>query len=140
MNDTGGTPEAHPIVLFDGVCNFCDDTVQFVIKCDPFAVLRFAPLQSETGQRLLETHGLSKTDLDTMVLIDGDRCFTRSTAALEICSRLPEPWNSLRLFRIVPRFIRDVVYNLIARNRYRWFGKKETCMVPTPDIRRRFLQ
>ena len=139
MNQANSAPDAHPVVLFDGVCNFCDDTVQFLIKRDPLAVLRFAPLQSETGQRLLERHGLSTADLNTIVLVDGDRHFTRSSAALEICRRLPEPWNSLVLFRIVPRFVRDAIYRLIARNRYRWFGQKETCMVPTEETRRRFL-
>ena len=129
----------HPILLFDGVCNLCDGSVQLIVERDRDSIFRFAPLQSSAGQALLEKHGLSKTDLDSMVLIVAEKCFRRSDAALEIASRLPEPWNSLRLFRIVPRFIRNAVYNLIARYRYRWFGEKDSCMVPTEDLRRRFL-
>lgn len=129
----------HPILLFDGVCNLCDGSVQLIVERDRDSVFRFAPLQSSTGQALLEKHGLSKTDLDSMVLIVGEKCFRRSDAALEIASRLPEPWSSLRLFRVVPRFIRNAVYDLIARYRYSWFGEKDSCMVPTEDLRQRFL-
>lgn len=129
----------HPILLFDGVCNLCDGSVQLIVERDRDSVFRFAPLQSSAGQALLEKHGLSKTDLDSMVLIVGEKCFRRSDAALEIASRLPEPWSSLRLFRVVPRFIRNAVYDLIARYRYSWFGEKDSCMVPTEDLRQRFL-
>lgn len=128
-----------PIILFDGVCNFCNTSVNFLIRRDPKGLFRFAPLQSETGKRLLERHHLSTTNLDTMVLIEGDRVSTRSTAGLKIARRLSGLWPLLCVFQIVPRPIRDAVYNVIARNRYRWWGKRDTCMIPTPGVREKFL-
>ncbi len=128
-----------PIVLFDGVCNFCNGSVNFIIRRDPKKKFRFAPLQSEVGQKLLKQFGLSTTDLDTMILIDGDRYYSRSTAGLQIARRMSGLWPLLFAFIVVPPFLRDFVYNVIARNRYRWFGKRDACMVPTPDLRERFL-
>lgn len=127
------------IVLFDGVCNFCSGTVSFISKRDPKGTFRFAALQTNLGQDLLKKHGLPTGSLDTFVLIDGDQARLRSDAALAVARDLSAPWPLLGAFRVVPKGLRNAVYNLVARNRYRWFGKKETCMVPTPELRERFL-
>src|SRR5687767_1528419 len=108
----------HPIVLFDGVCNFCEGSVKFVLEKDKKGIFRFAPLQSATGQEYLRKLGLSTTDLDTFVLIEGDRYYTRSTAGLKLLKRLPFPWSAAYVFIVVPSFIRDALYKLIANNRY----------------------
>lgn len=129
----------NPLILFDGVCNFCNASVNFIIRRDPGKVFRFAPLQSTAGQGLLKKFSLASTDLDTMVLIESDRAFTRSTAGLKIARRLSGLWPLLYAFLIVPRFLRDAVYNVVARNRYRWWGKRDACMVPTPEVKERFL-
>jgi predicted DCC family thiol-disulfide oxidoreductase YuxK len=128
------------VVLFDGVCNLCNGAVAFIIARDRRAQFGFASLQSDAGRRLLrEVNG--ETPLpDTFVLVEEGRAFTQSTAALRIAERLGFPWSLAALFRVLPRPIRDRAYTLVARNRYRWFGKRETCMMPTPDLRRRFLE
>jgi predicted DCC family thiol-disulfide oxidoreductase YuxK len=128
-----------PILLFDGVCNLCSRVVQFVIRHDPAGRFRFAALQSPAGQRLLVEHGLPADALDTFVLIEGARCFTRSDAAIELARRLDGAWRWLRLAAVVPRPIRDWAYGVLVRNRYRWFGRRESCMVPTPELSQRFL-
>ena len=130
----------HPILLFDGVCNMCSGFVQFVIKIDPKGKFRFASLQSATGQELLNAAGLSTDELGTVVLIHKGRVSTHSDVALEITRILGGGWTICYAFKVVPRFIRDGIYKWIARNRYRWFGKKDACMMPTPDIRQRFLE
>lgn len=130
----------HPILLFDGVCNLCEASVHFIIKRDPKAIFRFASLQSPDGQVLLEKFNLARDDFDTMVLIEGARCYLRSAAGLRIARRLSGAWPLLSAFLILPRFLRDAIYRWIATNRYRWFGKKEACLVPTSDIRSRFLE
>lgn len=127
------------ILLFDGVCNLCSRAVQFVIRHDPEGRFRFAALQSPAGQRLLVEHGLPAGALDTFVLIEGARCFTRSDTAIELARRLQGPWRWLRLAAIVPRPIRDWAYGVLVRNRYRWFGRRESCLVPTPELAQRFL-
>ncbi len=129
----------NPIILFDGVCNFCNASVNFIIRRDPKGVFRFAPLQSERGKKLLEQFHLSTDDLDTMVLIDGDKHYTRSSAGLRIALRLSGLWPLCAVFLIVPKFLRDLVYRFIAKNRYRWWGRRDTCMVPTPEMKERFL-
>ena len=129
-----------PTILFDGVCNLCNGAVRFVAERDPHAVFRFASLQSEAGQALLRQHGLETEDFDSVVLVDGARVFTRSAAALAIAARLSGPWPALSAFRVLPAFLRDAVYDLVARHRYRVFGRTEQCMVPTPEMRARFLQ
>jgi predicted DCC family thiol-disulfide oxidoreductase YuxK len=131
----------HPILLFDGVCNLCNAITQFVIRRDPTpARFRFAALQSEAGQRLLREHGLPPDDFDTFVLVDQGTAFVRSSAALRVLKHLGFPWAMLYPLMIVPRPLRDAVYRFIARNRYRWFGKREACMMPTDEIRSRFLE
>jgi predicted DCC family thiol-disulfide oxidoreductase YuxK len=129
-----------PIVLFDGICNLCNASVSFLIDRDSRARLRFAALQSETGQALLEKLGLRKTDFDTMVLVEGERFSLRSTAALRIATYLDGWWWLAAMGLFVPTFLRDFVYGIVARNRYRWFGALEACRMPTPELRRRFLE
>ncbi|MFC3882200.1 thiol-disulfide oxidoreductase DCC family protein [Bacillus songklensis] len=127
------------IVLFDGVCNFCDGAVQFIIKRDPEGILSFASLQSEPGQDLLTKLHLSADTFNSMVYVEGTRFYTKSTAALKIARQLSGLWPLLYGFILVPKPMRDAVYDLIAKNRYKWFGQKEECMIPGPDIRKRFL-
>lgn len=128
-----------PILLFDGVCNLCNASVQWVLLRDHKAVFKFAALQSETGQALLRRFGLSDKNFDTVVLVDGERIFTRSDAPLEIVRRLGGVWALLFAFKIVPRPIRNAVYAWVARNRYRWFGRREECMLPRPEWKDRFV-
>ncbi len=128
-----------PIVLFDGVCNFCNGTVNFLLRQDRQRRLRFAALQSEAGQELLKAHGMPTTEHGSFVLIEGTKAYTRSTAGLRLYRHLPWYWKWTQLFWIVPRPLRDAVYNWIARNRYKWFGKKDACMIPSPEMRERFL-
>lgn len=130
----------HSIVLFDGVCNLCQASVQFIIKRDPKGVFCFASLQSQIGQELLKKIHLSQTDFNTMVLIVGKQYYTKSSAGLRIVRRLNGVWPLFSIFLILPKFFRDAIYNFIAKNRYRWFGKKETCMVPTPALKERFFE
>lgn len=130
---------SHPVILFDGVCNLCNASVNFVIDRDPDAVFRFGALQSVEGKKLLRDAGVNDTWLDSIVLIDHGHLYTASDAALRIASRMPFPWPAMRIFRIVPRKIRDAVYNWIARNRYRWFGKQDACRIPTPELKARFI-
>ena len=126
------------IVLFDGECNFCDASVQFILKRDPKGVFKFASLQSEVGQQLLKEYDVPN-NMDSIVLIDSDGYYTKSTAALKIARQLTDFWKYVYIFIIVPKFVRDIVYNIIAKNRYKWFGKKEACMLPTAEQRDRFL-
>jgi predicted DCC family thiol-disulfide oxidoreductase YuxK len=118
----------------------CNGSVRFIIARDPEAYFRFAPLQSETGRRLLVESGLSDSPPDSIVLIQGGRAYTQSAAALRIARRLRFPWPLLYALILVPSFFRDWLYDLIARNRYRWFGRREVCMTPTPELRSRFLE
>lgn len=127
------------IVLFDGVCNLCNSSVQFIIARDTKAYFRFASLQSELGKSLLSTHQLSPTSIDTIVLVKKEKVYVRSAAALEIAQHLDGAWRWLSVFRVLPLPLRDALYNFVARNRYRWFGKEESCWLPTPDLRERFL-
>jgi predicted DCC family thiol-disulfide oxidoreductase YuxK len=127
------------IILFDGVCNFCNTAVNFVIKRDKKSVLKFAPLQSEFAKRILINHHLSAEDLSTFLFIENNKIYTKSTAALKVCKYLKGLWSLLYGLIIVPEFIRNGIYNWIAKNRYQWFGKKEVCMIPSADVRSRFL-
>ncbi|MFN3197160.1 MAG: thiol-disulfide oxidoreductase DCC family protein [Bradymonadia bacterium] len=129
----------NPVILFDGVCNFCDGAVQFIIKRDRSGVFRFGALQSEAGREILLKHGLPADHLDSLVLVDEGRVYMRSTAALRIARRLRWPWPIFYGLMILPRFLRDPVYDWIGRNRYKWFGEKAECMIPSPEVRGRFL-
>ncbi len=128
-----------PVILFDGVCNLCNGAVQFVIKRDTKKYFSFASLQSVEGQKLLNEHHLPASDINSFVLIENEQAFTRSAAALRVTKKLNALWPLLYGFMIVPKFIRDGVYNWVAKNRYKWFGKKDACMIPTPELKARFL-
>ncbi|MFO0947475.1 MAG: DCC1-like thiol-disulfide oxidoreductase family protein [Planctomycetota bacterium] len=134
-----GQDASGPVLLFDGVCNLCNSSVLFVLDRDVKKQIRFAPLQSKEGERLLKQFQLSNQDLDSMVLVRGDRFYKRSAAALRIAMMLRFPWPLLAIFLLVPPFFRDIGYNWVARNRYRWFGKTDQCRIPTPELRQRFL-
>ncbi|CAM4377532.1 thiol-disulfide oxidoreductase DCC family protein [Paenibacillus xylanexedens] len=131
--------QGHPIVLVDGVCHFCQGLTKWIIKRDPEGKYHFASLQSDVAKELLAKGNLSTDSMDTFVLIENGKYFTRSTAALRLAKGLKFPYPLLYVFIIVPKFIRNAVYNWVARNRYRWFGKDEACMLPTPEIKDRFL-
>ena len=130
----------HPTVLFDGVCNLCNGNVAWLIRRDRQAGLRFAAMQSEAGQRLLRREGLPLADYDSFALLDEGRVFLKSDAALRQLKYLPAPWPWLRIAWLLPRPLRDWLYDRIARNRYRLFGKRAACMMPSPDVRARFLE
>jgi predicted DCC family thiol-disulfide oxidoreductase YuxK len=127
------------VILFDGVCNLCSALVQFVIRHDHAGRFRFAAIQSEIGQQIFRRHGLDPGDLQTFVLITHEKTLLRSDAAIEVVSRFGGAWKACRVFRLVPRAARDSIYSFVARNRYRWFGRKDACMIPTPEIKERFL-
>jgi predicted DCC family thiol-disulfide oxidoreductase YuxK len=135
----GSAGTLKPIILFDGVCNLCNGAVLFIIRHDRNARFNFASLQSTFGQEKLKQFGLSSDKLNTIVLLSKGRIFTKSSAALEIARHLDGLWPLFSLFKIVPSRVRDFAYDFIARNRYRWFGKREVCMIPTPKLKSRFL-
>jgi predicted DCC family thiol-disulfide oxidoreductase YuxK len=127
------------VVLFDGVCNFCNSTVGFIIAHDPAAYFRFAALQSEPAQHILSNCRLPPGSLENIVLVEEGECYTRSTAALRILRRLTGPVALLYILVLVPRPIRDIAYDWFARHRYRWFGRQSACSIPPPEISSRFL-
>ncbi|MFZ1530319.1 MAG: thiol-disulfide oxidoreductase DCC family protein [Ferruginibacter sp.] len=132
--------KADAIILFDGICNLCNGSVQYVIKHDPHGIFKFAALQSEAGQKILQQYNLPGERFNSFILIENGRVFTRSTAALRVVKRLKGFSKLLYAFIIIPAFIRNFVYDFIAKNRYRWFGKKESCMIPTAWLMERFLK
>jgi predicted DCC family thiol-disulfide oxidoreductase YuxK len=139
MNTDSITAEqAKGIILFDGVCNYCNAIVNFVIKRDKKDSLLFAPLQSTAGQELRKKYHIADS-IDSFIYIENDAAHIYSTGALKVCRHLSGAWPVLYGLIIIPVFIRDGIYKWIARNRYKWFGKKESCMVPSPAVRRKFL-
>lgn len=127
------------IVLFDGVCNLCNGTVVFIIQRDTKDHFRFAALQSDIGIQLTQELGIDTTQIESIILVHQQRYYYKSGAALRIARDLKGAWPLLSVFLIIPPFIRDGIYDIIARNRYRWFGKKESCMIPTPELKSKFL-
>lgn len=127
----------HAIVLYDGVCSFCHSSVQFILQRDRRGYFQFAAQQGEVGRELLKQYGLQ--GLEGIVLVEGGRAYSNSTAVLRICRGLPWPWKLAAGALIVPRPLRDGIYSFIARNRYRWFGKADSCMLPSMEQRARFL-
>lgn len=125
--------------MFDGVCNLCNGAVQFVIKRDNKNQFLFASLQSEEGKQLLEEHDFPTKKMDSFFLVEDGKVHERSTAALKVLKKLNGFWGLFYGFIIIPKFIRDGVYNIIARNRYQWFGRKDDCMIPTPELKAKFL-
>ena len=128
-----------PVVLFDGICNYCNAMVNFAIQNDKKALLKFAPLQSKAGRTLKEKYRVNSA-IDSIILIDQGKVYTHSDAAIRITKYLRWPSKALYAFILVPKFIRQPVYKWVAKNRYKWFGKKENCMVPSPEVKARFLQ
>lgn len=127
------------IILFDGVCNFCNSTVNRIIRNDKKDHFRFAALQSETGKKLLKKFKIDPGTTDSIILIENDRVYLRSGATLRISKQLGGLYPLLYGFIIIPPFLRNAVYDLIAKNRYKWFGKKESCMVPEENVRAKFI-
>ncbi len=132
--------ENKKIILFDGVCNLCNGVIQFVIKRDKKDTFRYAALQSEIGAQLIAERAIDTTKVDSIILIEpGVAYFTKSDAALEISKSFGGGWKLLGIFTWIPKSFRDVVYDLIARNRYKLFGRKDACMIPTPELQAKFL-
>jgi predicted DCC family thiol-disulfide oxidoreductase YuxK len=129
----------HSIILFDGICNLCNTAVQFVIRRDNSNHFLFASLQSEEGKKILAKNDLPENAMNSFILVENGKVYDRSTAALKVVRRLKGMWRFLYGFIIVPKFIRDGIYQVISKNRYQWFGKKNECMIPTPELKARFL-
>lgn len=133
-------PEGKKIILFDGVCNLCDGAINFIFKHDKKDVFRFASLQSEIGQKLTSERGIDPEALESMLLIEpGVAYYQKSTAALEISKDLSGGYSLLSNFSFLPEGFRDGIYNIVAKNRYKWFGKKDECMIPSPELKAKFL-
>ena len=128
------------IILFDGVCNLCNKTVQFIIQKDPIKNFRFASLQSKSGQLLFEQLGVHSESVDSLIYIKDGKFYVKSTAVLMILRRLSNGWKFFYCFIIIPRFLRDWAYDIIAKRRYRFFGKSEFCITPAPEYQERFLE
>ncbi len=127
------------IILFDGVCNFCNSSVNKIIKHDKNNRYKFAALQSEIGKKLLEKHSIDSTIIDSIILIENDVAFIKSTAILKISKHLNGIYPLAYSFIIIPTFLRNFVYDFIARNRYKWWGKKDSCMIPTAEVKSKFI-
>ncbi|WP_053991143.1 thiol-disulfide oxidoreductase DCC family protein [Mangrovimonas sp. TPBH4] len=133
-------PTNKELILFDGVCNLCNTSIQYVIKHDKMNRFVFAALQSDLGKSIIEKHGIDTSKIDSILLhTPSEKIYYKSTAALKIASKLGVPISIMGVFLIVPAFIRNWVYDVIAKNRYKWFGKKESCMIPTPELASKFL-
>jgi predicted DCC family thiol-disulfide oxidoreductase YuxK len=126
--------------LFDGLCNLCSGIVLFTIKKDPEGMFKYAALQSDAGRSFLKRFALPMDDLNSFILVEGNKHYLKSTAALRVVRRMRGLWPLLYVFMIIPRSIRDLIYDLLVKNRYKWFGKKDECLIPTPDIKGRFLK
>lgn len=133
------TPGNKKIILFDGICNLCSSSVQFIIKRDKKNQFLFGSLQGQTGQQYLRKFGIPSGEFNSFMLVEDDHLYTRSTGVLRMLKQLGGAWSLLYIFIIIPRFIRDALYKLVARNRYKWFGKKEECWIPTPALKAKFL-
>lgn len=130
---------APTIIFFDGICNLCNGFVQFVINHDPNGQFKFAPLQSAAAEQLLQNLPRASNQPDSVLLLEDGKLYRESTAALRILRQLNHGWPLLYIFIVLPPFLRDWIYKLIAKNRYRWFGQRESCMLPTPELKSRFL-
>lgn len=131
---------SQPVLLFDGVCNLCNSSVQFIIKNDKKGKFKFASLQSDYGQKAIKEYNLGDENLKTVILIADGKAYKKSTAALEVAKRMDGLWPLLYIFWIVPYPLRDLIYNWVANNRYKWFGKKDQCMIPSPALKDRFIE
>lgn len=131
--------ENSKIILFDGVCNLCNSFVQRVIRNDKKNIFKFSSLQSDFGQNFLNNNQLDSKEFKSIILIDGNKYFTKSTAALKIGKELTGIYRISAIFIIFPKFIRDFVYDIVSKNRYRWFGKQDECWLPTPELKNKFI-
>ena len=127
------------VIFFDGICNLCDNTVQFILKNETDKTFKFCPLQSDFAKKELSAHGQNNEDLNTIYLLKNGVLYNKSSAALHIAKGLKFPYNLLFGFIIIPKTLRDYVYNFVSKNRYKWYGKKESCMMPTPELNERFI-
>lgn len=127
------------IILFDGECNLCNNSVQFIIKRDQRAIFKFASIQSKIGHEIVEKFNIP-TDIDSIILIVDNKSYFKSSAAIRICRNLKGLWKLFYYLLIIPKPLRDFFYDIIAKNRYKWFGKRDSCMLPSPEIRHRFLK
>lgn len=139
MPSTKSVSQNTQLILFDGVCNFCNSSINFIIDHDPEKNFKFVPLQSELGQSVLKQFNKNTKDFDSVILLKNNQLYQKSEAAIEITKHLSGAWKYLAVFGILPAFILDFFYDIIAKNRYRIFGKTETCRMPTPELRERFL-
>ena len=130
----------HPVILFDGICNLCNASVRFIIKHDKNQIFRFSPLQSEYSKVKTDERNLQSSHPESIILIEGEKTYTLSTAVLRIARRMDGIWPAFFVLVIIPRPVRDFFYKVIARNRYRWFGKRNQCMVPEPGYKSRFIE
>lgn len=138
----GADPEIGPtdkIVFYDGVCNFCNSSVKFIIRHERKDQLKFAALQSDLARKFLNQHDFKSIDFDSIIYISGDKLYVKSGAVFEIARYLNAPWHFIRVFKFLPKFITDFFYDLIAKNRYKIFGRSDICIIPSPEIRNRFL-
>ncbi|WP_411895176.1 thiol-disulfide oxidoreductase DCC family protein [Winogradskyella sp. A2] len=135
-------PKDKQVILFDGVCNLCNSSVLYVIKRDKKNKFLFAPLQSEIGNEIIEEFKIDTKKTDSILLFDpiNHKIYHKSSAALRIANQLNYPTKLLSIFFIIPTVLRDLVYNYIAKNRYKWFGRKDACMIPTPDLQAKFMK
>jgi predicted DCC family thiol-disulfide oxidoreductase YuxK len=129
----------NPIILYDGVCHLCNGVINFILPRDKSRTFRFSPLQSDAGQALLKKFNLPTDDYDSFVLVEGETFYMRSAAAIKVMQGLGFPYSLGGALWILPRPVRDALYNWVAKNRYKWFGQYDSCMMPTPDIKERFL-
>ncbi|MFZ1459235.1 MAG: thiol-disulfide oxidoreductase DCC family protein [Ignavibacteria bacterium] len=129
----------HKIILFDGVCNLCNSSVNFIIDRDKKNIFKFAALQSEAGQKFLDKSGMDQNDFDSVILVDDNKFYSKSSAALKIVKEFPFLWKALYIFIIIPAPLRNFFYDLVAKNRYSWFGKKDSCRMPSPELKNKFL-
>jgi predicted DCC family thiol-disulfide oxidoreductase YuxK len=136
---TGKISSSHPIILFDGICNLCNGFVRYIIRMDRNDVFRFGLLQSDHVRSMLRRHELEISSFASVILLEGERIAVESDAVLRIARILGGGWNSVYLFKIVPNFIRDYLYRIISRHRYRLFGKRDACMIPPPELRDKFI-
>jgi predicted DCC family thiol-disulfide oxidoreductase YuxK len=129
----------HNLILFDGVCNLCNGAVNFIIDRDSKNVFRFTSLQSDIGQQILQENGLSTNHFNTFILVKNGKILQKSTAFLSVVNQLDGFWKLMNIFWLIPTFIRDFFYDIVSANRYRWFGKQESCRMPTPELKSKFL-
>ncbi|OOE14645.1 thiol-disulfide oxidoreductase DCC family protein [Fictibacillus arsenicus] len=129
-----------PVLLFDGVCNLCNSSVKFILKNEKKHDLKFAAIQSEAGEKLLTHYRIDPNETNSVILISGDHVYTASDAVLKVTHLLKFPYSIGKILVVVPKTIRDFFYKRVAQNRYNWFGKRESCMIPTPQLRKRFLE